>query len=451
MNLEKNGVYTLRIEGCSSEGLGVARAEGRVVFVKDALPGEVCDVLIMKVKAGVAWGKAIRHSTLSPERIEPECPYFGKCGGCDFLHCTYKEELRLKKLRIEDAISRIGGVDLRLSEIRGAPERFGYRNKAVYSVAEKDGRAITGFYRDRSHEVVPIDRCLLQHESADLCAASLREWMDTYGIAPYDEKSRTGLIRRLFVRTVSDGNVGVCIVSAGMPPHTDKLVTLIAGAVPKIVSVTLDLNSSDGNKVLSGNFKTLFGDTRIHETLRGLRFSLSPESFFQINVRQADVLYGIAQELSNLNGNEHVLDLYSGTGTIGLLAARYARHVTCVEIVKAAVDDARENAIRNAVTNVGFICADASEAARKLTDSGTLPDVIIVDPPRKGLLPGAVETISSMSPDRIVYVSCDPATLARDLKKFHTLGYSPKILRAVDMFPATMHVETVVLITRVDK
>ncbi len=448
--LAKNQTYEVNIEGCTAEGQGVARIGGRAIFVAGALPGERCVIKILKVSKTAVWAKLEELLEASPHRIEPDCPVCSKCGGCDFRHVSYEEELRIKKQRVDDVMRRIGGLELTAEEILPSPQQERYRNKAIFNVGEKDGKAVTGFYRPRSHDIVPIESCLLQNCSADAAAAALRRWMDEFSVPAYDEITAKGIVRRLFVRSVKHGSC-VCIIAAvDKLPHCDKLLDMLRSACPDLVSVVLNVNRSKGNAILSDKFITLWGETGIDGELCSLRFKLSPRSFFQINTPQAENLYARAIEYAQLSGSELLLDLYCGTGTIGLYAAHKCAKVIGAEIVEAAIEDAKENARRNGIENAEFICADASDAARHFADSGMTPDVIIVDPPRKGLAPDVIDSIAQMAPARVVYVSCDPATLARDLKHFAEKGYIADKLTAADMFPRTRHCEAVVRLCKSD-
>lgn len=447
--LLKNQIHEVVIEGCTAEGYGVARIDGRAVFVAGALPGERCVIKLLKVSKTAVWAKVEELTEPSPHRIEPDCPVCSKCGGCDFRHVSYEEELRIKKQRVDDAMRRIGGLDITADEILPSPLTERYRNKAILNVGQTDGKAVTGFYRPRSHDIVPIENCLLQSETTDAAAAVLRRWMDEFSVPAYDELTAQGIVRRLFVRDVKHGSC-VCIVAAADKlPHVSELIDMLREACPGLVSVVLNVNRSKGNGILSDQFVTLWGDESIDAELCSLRFKLSPRSFFQINTPQAERLYAKAIEYAGLTGTEHVLDLYCGTGTIGLCAAGKCAHVTGAEIVDAAIADAKENARRNGIENADFICADASDAARHFAEAGLTPDVIIVDPPRKGLAPDVIDSIAQMTPARVVYVSCDPATLARDLKLFAEKGYTATHLTAVDMFPRTRHCESVASLSRI--
>lgn len=447
---QKNTIHTVRIEGCSSSGDGVAHIDGRAVFVRGALRGELCDVRILKESKKLLYAKIERILEPSPHRKEPDCPNFGKCGGCDLMHMDYDEELDIKRQRVQDALRRIGGLDIDVPVIVGADNPSRYRNKAIYAVDKVGGKAITGFYRARSHDVVPAEQCLIQAEISDRAALAVRQWMDECGVSAYDEVTRRGAVRHVFCRyAFTTGQAQVTLVTAeGGLESLDRLVDSILRHCPETRSIILNVNKTHGNTVLAGEFRTLWGDDYIEDELSGLRFALSTRSFYQINHAQAERLYSCAVDLAGLTGAETVLDLYCGTGTITLLLAQRAARAIGAEIVEAAIADARENAARNGITNAEFICADASDAAKALHAQEVTPDVVVVDPPRKGLAPDVIETIAGMSPGRIVYVSCDPGTLARDLKLFTALGYTASNATAFDMFPQCSHVETVVLMTR---
>ncbi len=442
--LAKNQIHTVRIEGCTSEGQGVARIDGRAVFVKAALPGESCRIRILKAGKTAVYARIEELLEPSPERRAPDCPYYGRCGGCDFRHASYGEELRLKLQRVNDAFQRIGGLSLRAEVILPAPREARYRAKAIFAVGEDgEGRPVTGFYRARSHDVIPVEDCLLQTEEASRAAAALRRWMAAEHIPAYREESGIGLVRHLFVRSGM-----VCVAAAREPVHVSELTETVREALPELKSLVWNVNRSRGNAVLAGEFRTLWGTERVEVSLSGLRFRLSPRSFFQVNPAQAERLYAEAIELAGLTGGELVVDLYCGAGAIGLLAAPGAREVLGVEVVPAAVEDAREIAAANGISNARFVCADAAEAAAKLASEGMRPDVLFVDPPRKGLEESVIGSIAEMGPGRVVYVSCDPGTLARDLKLFTQAGYVPEKALAVDMFPRTRHVESVVKLAR---
>lgn len=444
--LEKGSVYTAVIDGYSSEGLGIARVNGAVVFVPHAVRGEEIDLRITKVMKTSCAGEIVKIHNPSPERMEPECPYAGKCGGCAYRHLTYPEELWAKRQRVQDALTRIGGLDLTVEEILGAKNPEHYRNKSQYPVGA-DGSI--GFFQARTHKVVTIRRCLIQTEAADRTAQAVGEWMRRYKISAYDETTGKGLVRHVCVRVNRKGESLCCVVVNGNKvPREPELAAYVTTAVPHTVGVLLNSNTRRGNVVLGDKYRTLFGRNYLMDTLCGLEFKLSMPSFYQVNRDQAEVLYGKALEFAGLTGNETVLDLYCGIGTITLCLAKAAKRVIGAEIVPPAIRDAKENALRNHIENAEFFCGDAADIAAKLESDGLRPDVVTVDPPRKGLAPEVIASVAAMGPEKVVYVSCDPATLGRDVKIFREFGYEAKRAAAVDMFPGTAHVETVVLLSK---
>ena len=444
--LEKGSIYTAVIDGYSSEGLGIARVNGAVVFVPHAVRGEEIDLRITKVMKTSCAGEIVKIHDPSPERMEPECSYAGKCGGCAYRHLTYPEELWAKRQRVQDALTRIGGLELTVEEILGAKNPEHYRNKSQYPVGA-DGSI--GFFQARTHKVVPIRRCLIQTEAADRTAQAVGEWMRRYKISAYDETTGKGLVRHVCVRVNRKGESLCCVVVNGNKvPREPELAAYVTAAVPHTVGVLLNSNTRRGNVVLGDKYRTLFGRNYLMDTLCGLEFKLSMPSFYQVNRDQAEVLYGKALKFAGLTGNETVLDLYCGIGTITLCLAKAAKRVIGAEIVPPAIRDAKENALRNHIENAEFFCGDAADIAAKLESDGLRPDVVTVDPPRKGLAPEVIASVAAMGPEKVVYVSCDPATLGRDVKIFREFGYEAKRAAAVDMFPGTAHVETVVLLSR---
>ena len=446
MELAKNQEHTVTIEGYGEGGMGVARIDGRVVFVHGALRGEKCRVLILKTLKSVAFAKVLEVLEPSSERMESDCPYFPRCGGCTYRHIRYEEELRLKKQRVQDNLSRIGGSDVTVEEILGAQDTLRYRNKAQYPVS-KDGSV--GFYRARTHEVIECEHCLLVRPEADAAAEALRAYMQSCHVAGYDEKTGRGLVRHLYVRSNAAGESLICVlVNGDKLPKEDRLVALLRDACPKCTGIVLGTNTKKGNVILGDRYRTLWGSDRLEDTLCGKTFRLSVPSFYQVNRVQAERLYAKTIEFADLTGQETVLDLYCGAGTITLALSDHAKKVLGTEIVPEAIDDARENAARNGVKNAEFFCGDASDVAKKLARENLRPDVITVDPPRKGLAADVVESIAEMQPGRVVYVSCDSATMARDVKRLADLGYTAQRACAVDMFPRADHVETVVLLSK---
>ena len=446
----KNDVVRLDIERFGSAGEGVAHLPGgMVVFVAGALPGETCQVQLLKVGKTAAWGRMQQVCAPSSARRAPDCGSYPRCGGCQFRHADYAAELEAKRQKVADALQRIGGVDLPISVILGADSTQRYRNKVQFPIsAGKEGPRI-GFYRARSHDVVDVEDCLLQPPEAAAIAAAVRAWMADSGVPAYDEATGKGLVRHVYVRVNRKGESLCCVVINGrQAPREPELAAYVCAAVPHTAGVLVNSNTKRGNVILGEKYRTLWGRDYLMDTLCGLEFKLSVPSFYQVNRDQAEALYGKALDYAGLTGRETVLDLYCGIGTITLCLAKRAGRVIGAEIVPAAIRDAKENAARNHIENAEFFCGDAAETAARLEAEGLRPDVITVDPPRKGLAPEVIGSIAAMGPERVVYVSCDPATLGRDVKRFGELGYRAVRACAVDMFPATRHVETVVLLSK---
>ena len=446
MAAKKNEQHPLRIEGYGSAGEGVARLEGQAVFVKGALAGEICQVQLLKVGKSAAWGRVTQVLTPVPGRQSPDCPRYPRCGGCQLRHMTYAEELRFKRQKVQDALQRIGGWTGRVEKIHGAEAPDRYRNKIQFPVA--DGPRV-GFFRARSHEVIDAEDCLLQPLAATRLREAFKLWMERYQVPAYDERVHGGLIRHFYVRVNQRGQSLCAVIANGTDlPHQEELVQALRRAEPDLAGVVLSVNQEKTNVILGKTHRCLWGRDYLEDTLCGLTFRLSVPSFYQVNREQAEVLYGRALAFAGLTGRETVLDLYCGIGTITLVMARQAGRAIGAEVIPAAVEDAKANAARNGVTNAEFLCADAAQAAQTLADRGLRPDVICVDPPRKGLAPAVIDAIVQMAPQRLVYVSCDPATLARDVKRMEEQGYVLQRAEAVDLFPRTAHVETVVLLSQ---
>ena len=443
-------IYTVPITGYTADGQGVAHIDGQAIFIPNAIAGEVCTIRPVHIGKNRAIGKIEQIIERSPHRLSRACPYAKLCGGCDFWHMDYAEETRLKAQRVAETLRRIGGFDPGELAITGAAQQCGYRNKALFPVTQLRGRAEAGFYRARTHAVVPIDQCLIQNDAANTARAAVVDFLRQFRVPVYDETTHRGLVRHIYVRSAAvTGQVQVCLVVNGRSlPHAGELVQLLRQRVAGLASVVLGVNTRPGSAVLGDEFLTLWGADAIEDELCGLRFRLSPRSFYQVNHDQAEVLYRKAIALAGLSRQDTVLDLYCGTGTITLALARHAGTAIGVELVEAAIADARRNAQRNGIENVRFFCADAAEAAARLAREGVRPDVVVVDPPRKGLAPEVIGHIAAMAPQRVVYVSCDPATLARDVARFAQAGYQAQTAEAVDLFPRCAHVETVVLLSR---
>lgn len=452
--IRKNDIFEADITAMTAEGSGICRIEGMAVFVPGTAVGDRCAVRIVKVLRKYAFGRLEKLLAPSPDRIAPDCPVAAQCGGCVYRHIRYEAELQIKTQRVRDALERIGGLqDFQVEPILAAPDRCRYRNKCQLPIGlSKDGALQLGFYAVNSHRIVNTESCLLQPEAFDRAAAAFRRWYAVSGESVYDEASHSGVLRHLYMRRGEmSGEMMVCVVANGAALHEEALlVEMLREAVPEITGVLLNINREKTNVVLGKTCRTLWGKDTITDTLCGLAFEIAPHAFYQVNRTQAERLYGKAAEYAGLTGAETLLDLYCGTGTIGLSMAKNAKKLIGAEIVPAAVENARRNAERNAIQNAEFLCADAAEAARILFERGEKPDVIVIDPPRKGCDSALIATIAAMRPKRVVYVSCDPATLARDLKLFGESGYKTETVTPADMFPGTAHVETVVLLSKLN-
>ena len=447
--LIKNQIYEAVISDYTAEGQGVAKIEGCAVFIPNVICGEKVTVRIEKAQKTWASGKIVEILEKSPHRVNRECPVAKLCGGCDFWHMDYAEETRLKAERVRSCLNRIGGENLEEISILSAPTCHGYRNKAQYPVSSRKGKAYAGFFKAGTHSVVENDRCLILPDETDKIKKIVIDYVNYYRINAYDEQTGKGLLRHIYVRRGAvSGQILVCLVVNGRKlPHWDGLVERLS-AVPGFHTLVLSVNTKAGNTILGEEMITLYGPGYIEDTLCGLTFRLSARSFYQVNHHQAQRLYEAAIEQAQITKNDLVLDLYCGVGTITLCMAKAAGKVIGVEVVEQAVEDARENARRNGIENAEFFCGDAGKAALALEEKGIRPDVVVVDPPRKGLNADTIEALHRMSPRRIVYVSCDPATLSRDVALLKEKGYCLKNAMAADLFPRCAHVETIVCLTK---
>ena len=447
--LMKNQIYEATVTDYTAEGQGVAHVEGCAVFLPNAIAGERVRLRIEKAQKTWASGKIVEILEKSPHRRNRECPVAKLCGGCDFWHMDYEEETRLKAGRVKTCLNRLGGEALTEVPILAAPDCHGYRNKAQYPVAQKKGRAYAGFFRAGTHDVVENRRCLILPEETDAVKDAVMDYVNQLRVPVYDEASHTGLLRHIYVRRGAvSGQILVCLVCNGEKlPKVEALLARLR-KIPGFTTLVLSVNTQKGNAVLGNKFVTLYGPGYIEDTLCGLNFRLSPRSFYQVNHHQAQRLYETAIEQAGITKNDTVLDLYCGVGTITLAMASAAGKVIGVEVIPQAVEDAKDNARRNGIKNAEFFCGDAGQAALELERNGVRPDVVVVDPPRKGLNADTIEALSRMAPRRIVYVSCDPATLARDVALLKQRGYALQSATAADLFPRCAHVETVVLLSK---
>ncbi len=450
--MTKNDIVKLEITSLTSEGSGVGRYDGMAVFVPFTAVGDVISCRIVKVLKSYAFGKIEEIITSSPDRTESSCPVFGKCGGCVFRHIKYEAELRAKEQIVRDAFGRLGkNLSPEFLPIIGSECAENYRNKLQMPLARSDNGAYCGFFAPRSHRVIKVERCPLQPELFSEITRFVVEYINKRHISVYNEKKHEGVLRHIFLRKgYYSGEICLCIVVRKSVPELSGLAAEVTEKFPQITGVVLNINSEKTNVILGDKEVVLKGRAEISDTMCGVNVAISPKSFYQVNTPAAERLYKQAAEFAQPRGKV-LLDLYCGAGTIGLSMAREAKRVIGAEIVPEAVENAKRNAAASGFINTEFICADAGEAAEALAKRGLKPDVIILDPPRKGCKEETLAACAKMSPERIVMISCNPATAARDCARLAELGYKTEKARAFDLFPRTGHVETVVLMSRVEK
>ena len=450
--LKKNDDIQLDIESVTSEGSAVGHYDGMAVFVRGAVPGDTIIAHIIKVSKRYAVATLKELLVESCSRIVSDCHVSSGCGGCSFRNMTYDRELIYKHDRVVDAVTRIGHLDVPVADVIGADDIDRYRNKAQYPVSITDGQLTVGFYAYKSHRIIPYSDCRLQPVEFEACIDAFSQWVRSANVDSYDENTGRGLLRHIYLRKAfGTGQIMACaVVNATTVPQQDLLVELLT-AVPGVASVCININTRPGNVVLGKTTVTVWGSESITDTLLGKKFLISPNSFYQVNHNQCEKLYAKVLDYAGLTGTQTVIDLYCGAGTIGLCIAHKAKRIIGVEIIPQAIENAKINANINNIDNAEFFCGDAFDLALSLENRGISPDVVILDPPRKGCQKELFDVISRMSPHRIVYVSCDSATLARDLAVLHTKGYITREITPVDMFPRTPHVECVVLLTKVHK
>lgn len=450
---KKNDIVKIKITDMTLEGMGVGRTDdGYILFVPMSAVGDVLNVKILKALSSYGYGKIEEILSASPSRIESDCAVFSKCGGCVFRHIKYEDELKIKKNLVDEQFARIGGFDIRCEDIIPSPSVNGYRNKAQFPVGKDENGVFFGFFASHSHRIIKCENCSLHPDFYEDILLSIKDWADRFSVSVYNEETGSGLLRHVYIRDGrKSGEIMVCIVSAGKIPRGDKLVECLKKTGLNIVSVVLCVNNKKGNEILSDKFINLYGKDFMTDELCGLEFDISPRSFYQVNHDGAEKLYSVAKEYAELRGDELLVDLYCGTGTIGLSMAKDVKKLIGIEIVPDAVKNAERNAVRAGILNAEFICSDAGKAAVKLAGSSLSPDVIVVDPPRKGLSDDVIDAISEMAPSRLVMISCNSATAARDAKKLYEKGFYLTKLCAVDMFPRTGHVEAVLLMSKVEK
>ena len=445
--------YEIYINSLGSSGEGVGRYDGFTIFVQGALPGERVKIRLTEIKKSYASGRLVQILDKSPQRIEPACPIYRECGGCQLQHVTYEGQLELKRQQVQDALERIGHqVNLPVLPTLGAKNPWNYRNKVAFPVGREKGKTIVGCFAQGSHKIIDASNCLIQDTVNNAAINAVREVVDKLGIPVYNEDRHAGVLRHVIARTGVNGQLMVVLVTAVKELRCEKeIVKMLRSRLPDLVSLQQNVQTYHNNVILGRETKLLWGRPTIKAQLGKFVFNVSARSFFQVNTRQAEVLYGKALEFAQLTGKETVIDAYCGTGTISLYLAQKARKVYGVEIVSPAVRDAEKNARENNVRNAEFIVGDCTKVMPRLYKQGIRPDVVVVDPPRAGCTEEVLKTFVSMQPARIVYVSCNPATLARDIAVLDKLGYRAEMVQPVDMFGYTSHVECVALLQRVDK
>lgn len=450
--VEENKEYTVTIESVSSDGNGIAHIDGFAVFIPQTAEGDVVKIKIEEAKRRFALASLTEIITPSDKRQRADCENYEKCGGCQLRHIKYEEQLKIKKNIVENAMRRLGGFEgFTAEKIVGMENPERYRNKMVFPVGNVGGENVCGFYAPKSHDIIPLSDCAIGDEINITINNAVIDYMNENGVSTYDEKTHTGIIRRVFTRkSFSTGEVMVVIsANTKMLPRREKLITKLRNVSDKIVSIILNINTKHRSTVITDENVTLWGADRISDTLCGVNFMISPQSFFQVNPIQTEKLYTRALEYADLDKSMSIMDIYCGIGTISLCAAKQAKKVIGVEIVEKAIVDAKENAENNGIDNAAFYADSAENIVPKLIAQGETPDVVILDPPRKGSDEATLTAIVKAQPKRIVYVSCNSATLARDTRFLADSGY--KIVRssAFDLFPHTAHVETVCLMSRI--
>ncbi|MBR1579899.1 MAG: 23S rRNA (uracil(1939)-C(5))-methyltransferase RlmD [Selenomonadaceae bacterium] len=439
------GVQEIELTGLTSEGQGVGRLEGLTVFVDGGLPSERVAVSIVERKKNYAVGRLTEIIEPSVERIEPRCPLAQRCGGCQLQHMNYAAQLNWKRRRVIDAIERIGKLEVEVEPTIGMADPWRYRNKMQFPVGRSKDGLLIGCYETRTHEIVDTNECLIQRSANDDMLRAARRVLERFNISAYDEDRHVGVMRHVMGRVGADGETMLVLVTATNElPHSKAIVRALREELPHVTTIQQNVQTYRNNVILGRETRVLYGARTIRDRLNGLRFNISARSFFQVNTTQAERLYSTAIEFAGLSGRELLVDAYCGTGTITLSMARRARRAIGIEVVSTAVNDARLNARENGIGNAEFILGDVERVVPRLVDAGV--EVVVIDPPRAGCDARVLRSLAAMRPSKIIYVSCNPATLARDLSILSSLGYRTKKIRPVDMFPMTAHVESVTLL-----
>lgn len=444
--IQKNDELELAFEDITHDGAGVGKVNGFPIFVPNVLPGERAKVKIIKVKKGYGFGRLQDLLEVSPNRIEPSCPIYKECGGCQLQHMTYESQLHVKQKQVQEVLSRIGHLkDVTVHPVLGMTNPWRYRNKAQVPIGEEEGGLVAGFYQKRSHRIVDMKSCLIQVENNDHIVQGVKEIAQKYGVRAYDEQKHRGTLRHVMVRYgLNTGQAMVVLITKNdQLPNKKNIIDEVHKAFPEVKSIVQNVNPKRTNVIFGDSTKVLWGDEYIYDTIGDIKFAISARSFYQVNPEQTKVLYDKALEYANLNGDEIVMDAYCGIGTISLFLAQKAKQVYGVEIVPEAIEDAERNAELNSISNVEFGVGEAEKVIPNWYKQGIKADIIVVDPPRKGCDEALLQTIIDMKPKKVVYVSCNPGTLARDLRVLEDGGYKTLEVQPVDMFPHTTHVECV--------
>lgn len=447
----KNEYYDVVFEDLTHDGAGVAKIDGFPIFVPNGLPGEKAKVKVVKVKKGYGFGRLIELYEQSEDRIDAPCSIYKQCGGCQLQHIRYEGQLKAKYKHVKEVLARIGKIEhATVHPVLGMNDPWRYRNKAQVPVGEREGGIVAGFYKERSHDIIDMDACLIQQEMNDIVVQTVKQICEQYNIPAYNEQTHKGVLRHIMARygaTTKEVMV-VLITRTEELPHKKKIVEAIVQRVPNVKSIVQNINPKRTNVIMGEHTRVLWGSEYMYDYIGDIRFAISARSFYQVNPEQTKVLYEKALEYAELTGKETVIDAYCGIGTISLFLAKNARKVYGVEIVPEAIADAKRNAELNGITNVEFAVGEAEVIIPKWYEQGVRADCIVVDPPRKGCDESLLQTMIIMKPERIVYVSCNPATLARDLRILEDGGYKTIEVQPVDMFPHTMHVECVAKLER---
>lgn len=447
--MQKNEVVVFDIQDLNEDGYGIGKSEGLAVFVQGALPGETIQAKIIAVKKNYAVGKLQEILLSSPLRVAPPCPVFSRCGGCTLQHLAYAGQLQTKHKRVLDCIHRIAKLQVPVSFPLPSKQEYHYRNKAAFPL-QKEGETLSvGFYAPRSHQVIDIEDCKIQQPLLKIILSQLRVWIVKHQVSIYNEQTGKGLLRHILIRTNQSGEAMLVLVINGQEiPHRSELVMLFQLLLPQVKSILLNINEDQSNVILGKKSISLYGRDYLFETINGLEFKMGATSFMQVNTAQAEVLYKNLFKQLQLTKEDVVADLYCGIGTITLSAAMQCKYAYGIEIVEAAIENARFNARLNDLSNAEFIVGDACKQLEALSENTLKPTIIIVDPPRKGLTPHLIQAICEYAPRKIGYVSCDPATFARDLALFSKNGYHATSIQPVDMFPQTMHIECLTVLSQ---